>query len=171
MKRRGQSSSSNQQLPAGQQSQSGFTIMETLIVFAIAGMILLIVLFAIPALQRNSRNNQRRQDVQSILGAVSHWQLNHSGNIPASGDNYLQAAKAKLTIYDAGNIIMHGNSSGDPDHINPANNLDKVDINNYQKCSTTALGGSTATGAGYSDIVALYVIETSNGIAGKCQQL
>lgn len=62
----------------------GFTITEMMIVLAIAGMILLIIFEAIPALQRSSRNNQRRQDVQTMLAAVSHYELNDSGNFPLS---------------------------------------------------------------------------------------
>lgn len=152
-------------------AQHGFTIVETIIVLAVAGLILLVVFEAIPALQRSSRNNQRRQDTQSILEAVSHWELNHSGNIPSSGDNYLQASGVKLSYYDTGNITIHGDSSGNPSAVNPASNLDKIDIYNYQKCSTTRAGASTALGAGYSDVVALYAIETGSGIFGQCQQL
>jgi prepilin-type N-terminal cleavage/methylation domain-containing protein len=66
-------------------ASAGFTIIETLIVLVIAGLILLIVFDAIPALTRNSRNNQRKQDVQAILGVVSNYELNNSGNFPQCG--------------------------------------------------------------------------------------
>ena len=46
---------------------SGFTIIEVLIVLAIGGIILLMIFEAIPALQRGSRNSQRKQEVSSIL--------------------------------------------------------------------------------------------------------
>jgi type II secretory pathway pseudopilin PulG len=152
---------------------SGFTVVETIIVLAVGSLILLIVLFAIPALQRSSRNNQRRQDAQSILAAVSHWELNHSGNIPQSSDNYLQDTRTKLFYYDTAAITIHtfSGSSASPATVSPATNLDKIDIYNYQKCSTTAHGGSTKVGAGYSDVAALYAIETGGGISGQCQQL
>ena len=48
--------------------KDGFTIIEVLIVLAIAGLIMLIVFLAVPALQRNSRNTQRKNDVANILG-------------------------------------------------------------------------------------------------------
>ena len=41
----------------------GFTIIEVMIVLAIAGLIMLIVFLAVPALQRNQRNTARKQDV------------------------------------------------------------------------------------------------------------
>jgi prepilin-type N-terminal cleavage/methylation domain-containing protein len=60
----------------------GFTIIEVLIVLAIAGIIMLIVFLAVPALQRNSRNNQRRSDVSHMAGLVNEYAANHAGAMP-----------------------------------------------------------------------------------------
>ncbi len=65
-------------------NQKGFTIIEVLIVLAIAGLILLIVFLAVPALQRNSRNTQRKSNVAAILGAVSEYSNNNNGALPAA---------------------------------------------------------------------------------------
>ncbi|PLS80866.1 hypothetical protein CYG49_03830, partial [Candidatus Saccharibacteria bacterium] len=43
--------------------QSGFTIIEVVLVLAIAALIFLIVFLAVPALQRGQRDTQRRSDV------------------------------------------------------------------------------------------------------------
>ncbi|HTB49315.1 MAG TPA: type II secretion system protein [Verrucomicrobiae bacterium] len=152
-------------------TNAGFTIVETLFVLAIAGLILLIVFLALPALERSSRNNQRRQDVSTILEAVSHWELNNSGNIPTAADNFLQYYK--LSYYDpTTGVTIHADASGSPTSVNPVSSVDTVDIYNYQRCSTTTAGGSTSTGAGYSDIVALYGLESGNSSASaQCQQL
>lgn len=66
----------------------GFTIIEVLIVLAIAGLIMLIVFLAIPALQRNSRNNARNNDGSRISAAVSEC-LSNRNNQPSqcSGTN------------------------------------------------------------------------------------
>ena len=64
--------------------QKGFTIIEVLIVLAIAGLIMLIVFLAVPALQRNSRNTQRRNDVSAYLGAVNEFIANNNGAIPST---------------------------------------------------------------------------------------
>jgi prepilin-type N-terminal cleavage/methylation domain-containing protein len=54
-------------------SQSeGFTIIEVMIVLAIAALILLIVFLAIPALQRTSRNTQRKSGVASLTGNLNN---------------------------------------------------------------------------------------------------
>jgi len=61
----------------------GFTIIEVLIVLAIAMVIILIVFFAIPGLRRNSRNTQRRTEVSRYAGAVSEWANNNNGVLPS----------------------------------------------------------------------------------------
>ena len=62
--------------------QTGFTIIETMIVLAIAGIFLLVVLQVIPALNRDSRNNMRKQDINTLLRLVSQYELSNSGDFP-----------------------------------------------------------------------------------------
>lgn len=64
--------------------QSGFTIIEVLIVLAIAGLIMLVVFLAVPALQRSSRNTQRKNDVSAIASAVSNYINNNGGTLPTT---------------------------------------------------------------------------------------
>jgi prepilin-type N-terminal cleavage/methylation domain-containing protein len=63
-------------------AQQGFTIIEVLIVLAIAGLILLIVFLAVPALQRNSRNTAIRNDAAVVLGGVNEFVANNNGQLP-----------------------------------------------------------------------------------------
>lgn len=60
----------------------GFTIIEVLIVLAIAALILLIVFLAVPALQRNSRNTTLKNDAASIGGGISEFISNNNGTNP-----------------------------------------------------------------------------------------
>jgi prepilin-type N-terminal cleavage/methylation domain-containing protein len=60
----------------------GFTIVETLIVLAIAGLIILIVLLAVPALQRTSRNTNIKSDASALAGGVSEYESNNDGGTP-----------------------------------------------------------------------------------------
>lgn len=152
---------------------SGFTVIETLFVLAIGGLILLIILMAIPTLVRNGHNGQRKQDVASILQAVSRYELNHSGTYPDQAECaagpvlpcYL--AYAKLSYYEPGNIMAAGNGPLQGD--TSVTGLDQVTVRHYYKCSPGGIAKSG--GAGYRDIVALYAIETANGSASQCQQL
>jgi prepilin-type N-terminal cleavage/methylation domain-containing protein len=62
----------------------GFTIIEVMIVLAIAGLILAIVLLAVPALQRSQRNNARQNDATHVSGLINDYTSNHGGAMPAS---------------------------------------------------------------------------------------
>jgi len=58
-----------------------FTIIEVLIVLAIAGLIMLLVFLAVPTLQRNSRNTQRNGDAALFAAAVNECLSNRNGDI------------------------------------------------------------------------------------------
>ncbi len=62
----------------------GFTIIEVLIVLAIAGLILLIVFLAVPALQRNARNTTIKNDAAGLASGLSEYSANNNGQAPAS---------------------------------------------------------------------------------------
>ncbi len=49
---------------------SGFTIIEVVLVLAVAGLIFLTVFLALPALQKSQRDNARRQDVGRVVAGV-----------------------------------------------------------------------------------------------------
>jgi type II secretory pathway pseudopilin PulG len=180
-------------------ASAGFTIIETLIVLIIAGLILLIVFEAIPAVERSSRNNQRKQDVQAMLEAISNYELNNSGDFPPdcgySGHpscvgtgNLLQYAS--LTYYNpatdpATKIELYNQQNSNSGGAGYATSMpgglkalvgskadDQVNIYNYEKCDPNNYGGDTVVGAGYNDVVALYAVETgSTSIESECQQL
>lgn len=59
-------------------SQKGFTIIEVALVLAIGALIFLVVFLAVPALQRNQRNDARHRDVSNIVTAVSSWVANNT---------------------------------------------------------------------------------------------
>lgn len=65
-------------------SKKGFSIIELVLVLAVAGLIFLIVFIALPALQRSQRNTRRRQDMARILSAVNDYETNHNGKSPVS---------------------------------------------------------------------------------------
>jgi prepilin-type N-terminal cleavage/methylation domain-containing protein len=61
----------------------GFTIIEVVLVLAIAGLIFLIVFLALPALQRSQRDTQRKNDVSRMMSQLTQYQSNHQGNLPS----------------------------------------------------------------------------------------
>lgn len=63
-------------------NQKGFTIIEVVLVLAIAGLIFLMVFIALPSLQRNQRDSQRRNDLSRVQTAVNNYQTNNRGTLP-----------------------------------------------------------------------------------------
>ena len=70
-------------------SKQGFTIIEVVLVLAIAGLIFLMVFVALPALQRSQRDTQRRNDMSRVDTSLVQYQTNHSNqpiNLPSEGN-------------------------------------------------------------------------------------
>ena len=66
-------------------SKQGFTIIEVVLVLAIAGLIFLTVFVALPALQRSQRDTQRRNDMSRVDTSLVQYQTNNStksNNLP-----------------------------------------------------------------------------------------
>ena len=85
-----------------------FTIIEVVLVLAIAGLIFLMVFIALPALQRNQRDTQRKNDIGRALTALQSYQSNNRGSIPTSWASQL------ITPY----LRLDGDTFTDPSGIN-----------------------------------------------------
>ena len=74
-------------------TKQGFTIIEVVLVLAIAGLIFLMVFVALPALQRSQRDTARRNDMSRVDTSLVQWQTNHSNqdnNLPNAGETAVQ---------------------------------------------------------------------------------
>ena len=96
--------------------QKGFTIIEVMIVLAIAGLILLIVFLAIPALQRAQRNTGRKEDAGRLVTAFQDFISNSSGQLPAVSTSTSSTSSTSSTpndcqsiVNDAGNLNQYKN--------------------------------------------------------------
>ncbi len=67
-----------------QKGSQGFTIIEVMIVLAIAGLILGVVLVAIPQLQKNQRNESRKSVLARISAEVDNYIGNNEGVVPTN---------------------------------------------------------------------------------------
>ena len=61
--------------------QPGFTIVEMIIAFALAGLVLAILLLVVPALRSNTRNTLRRSDLANLQIQFNAW-VNKNGRLP-----------------------------------------------------------------------------------------
>lgn len=64
------------------QQDDGFTIIEVVLVLAIAALILLMVFLALPALQRNQRDTTRKNDVSRLQSAINNYKSRNRGALP-----------------------------------------------------------------------------------------
>lgn len=146
-----------------QKSEKGFTIIEVLIVLAIAGLILLIVFLAVPALQRNSRNTQRKNDVQNVIGGVSEYVTNNNGALPADAT----ALPIKTALYQSADIDYTKNTNQQAAIGTKVSG--KLYVKTFAKCNTAG-DDFAGTGASSRNIAALYEIEQSGSTVWKCQE-
>jgi prepilin-type N-terminal cleavage/methylation domain-containing protein len=152
--------------------ESGFTIIEVLIVLAIAGLIMLVVFLAVPALQRNSRNTQRKNDVSSLLGALTEYINNNNGKLPTtSAEFYTASQNAKFGFYAS---PTSGTALGDFNFTYNSNTAvtataNTVYVKTGAKCNTTGnnFGGTNNTSR---NIAVVYTVETGGGTQVVCQE-
>jgi prepilin-type N-terminal cleavage/methylation domain-containing protein len=70
-----------------QKRAAGFTIIEVMIVLAIAGLIMVIVFIAVPQLQRSERNTSRKSVISRIKTEVDNYSSNNAGAVPTADAN------------------------------------------------------------------------------------
>lgn len=173
------------------QRDKGFTIVEVLIVLAIAGLIMVVVFLAVPQLQRNNRNNTRKTDARFV--ALQRFQYNldneTSASIPPTGfrcdkspsldSTYLFCGYVRKGIgyYKPENVIFHSNTNVRPasapsilngTYYDAKPTDDPTDIlltDSYLKCS--ADGHSAEVGI-KRDNITLYVIESGGEHVQMC---
>ena len=90
-----------------QHKKQGFTIIEVVLVLAIAGLIFLMVFIALPALQRNQRDTQRKDDLGRVKVAINNYMSSNRGNIPTSADA-LANFKAKYLAQEGQSVDPQG---------------------------------------------------------------
>jgi len=91
-------------------NQKGFTIIEVVLVLAIAGLIFLMVFIALPALQKGQRDTQRRSDLSRVSTQINSYTTNNRGSIPAS----LGGSSSFVEKYLGGNGNTGGSEYVDP---------------------------------------------------------
>ena len=143
--------------------KQGFTIIEVVLVLAIAGLIFLMVFVALPALQRSQRDTQRRSDMSRLATALTNWQVNHNNSLPTESDetdflnNYLKQNNGEFKDPTAGNYKL---TIADYSTNGSSGNNPEIKIYTKAKCS-----GETATSDGGSTNYAIvYKLEGSGSI-------
>jgi len=158
-------------------NKKGFTIIEVMIVLAVAGVIILIVLLAVPALQRSQHNTQRKSDATNILAAVNDFSSNNNGQLPGTSNAAAlvwtapsqlkitntaltnpSTSEAKIGYYTGGlgtgqSQINLLNAAGGVLANNVANDRVVIELNTY--CN-----GNVPTAGGARQVAVVYEVET-----------
>lgn len=102
------------------QKGKGFTIIEVVLVLAIAGLIFMMVFIALPALQRNQRDTARKSDVGAVASAVSTYSGNNRGKFPTGPliQDYVEEHSENTVTIVVTNITV-----AVPDSIAPADGV------------------------------------------------
>ena len=157
----------------------GFTIIEVLIVLAIAGLIMVVVFLAVPALQRQARNNALSTNANNIFTGVNNYLSNNNGTLPTT--------PSSLTAPSSGVVTIGGSSGSNSETVRVDASIAKVVIDNgaapitatspvgtveiitgtNAKCNATASGITAGGGTGRS-VALLYVAESGSNNIVKC---
>ena len=168
-------------------NKKGFTIIEVVLVLAIAGLIFLMVFIALPALQRSQRNTRRRQDMSRILSSFTDYAANNGGKVPTDAaklatlvNRYIVGASGYATN---ATVVANSEATGgmtcgdheqfcDPDGTSyyfstPTNTTGtttysgtfnhKINYHYHAKCGSNE--GDVVKGNGDSDIAIAYILE------------
>lgn len=65
--------------------EKGFTLIEIVLVLAIAGLLLVIVFLAVSGAQKSRRDSQRKNDLSRVAAQLESYASNNNGNYPANG--------------------------------------------------------------------------------------
>lgn len=154
--------------------QDGFTIIEVMIVLAIAGLIMVVVFLAVPALQRSSRNNALSTDANNILTAVGNYSSDNGGSLPTA------------VAWTSGNPVTIGANGSNTESAKVDTGVSKVSLNGATITNGSAVGtvqvvtgtgavcnagdtGLTGTNTGSPRSYAvLYIAEGGSGNIVKC---
>ena len=90
------------------QQGDGFTIIEVVLVLAIAALIMLMVFIALPALQRNQRDTQRKDDVSRLQSQISNFKSRNRGSLSTLN------TQALWQSFFNDEMARDGDSFGDP---------------------------------------------------------
>jgi prepilin-type N-terminal cleavage/methylation domain-containing protein len=161
------------------ESNKGFTIIEVMIVLAIAALILLIVLLAVPALQRNSRNTAIKNDASAVVGGVSEFESNNDGASPKSGAGNSSCSTGSVSLSagatTAPSLPKVQGSTGVTCTQTGAVTVSSVNPGNLvivfgAKCPDTVAGNATnvTTVVSARSTAVVYIIETNGANQYKC---
>jgi prepilin-type N-terminal cleavage/methylation domain-containing protein len=162
-------------------NKQGFTIIEVVLVLAIAALIFLMVFIALPALQRSQRDTQRKNDVGRFVTAITNYTSNNRGQLPDAMEltGNLAGNASSSSPFITNYLIKGGDTFNDPDGTPYSIEVNQVPgvlsgsidhtiyFNDHSTCDTANEGGILG-GATPRQAAIRYILE---GSGVYCQNL
>lgn len=162
-------------------NRKGFTVVELSIAFAVVGF-LLIVFIAVPNAMRQTRNNNRVQDVKALAAALKEKQVvSQTGALPESCNNTQHncfSRQANLSYYDNTSnretYITYYRNAAKLNELAPQLDVEdeavisKVLIHSYATCERDVLQGGNASP---TSVAIQYAVETMSGPKLQCKNV
>jgi prepilin-type N-terminal cleavage/methylation domain-containing protein len=79
--------------------EQGFTLIEIVLVLAIAGLILLMVFLAVSGAQKSRRDTQRKEDLSRIAAQIESYASNTQGCYPQSSSAACAGVAVKWSVF------------------------------------------------------------------------
>ena len=140
--------------PKIQTKNSGFTIIEVVLVLAIAGLIFLMVFLALPALQRSQRDTQRKEDLSRINTQLGNYTSSSRGAVPTAANlstafiaKYITPQQTEYVDPSGPNYTITFNNSNLTGTQVQSLAFGTVYYATTTKCDDTSPGDVTSTGA------------------------
>jgi prepilin-type N-terminal cleavage/methylation domain-containing protein len=162
-------------------SPKGFTIIETLIVLALATVILMTVFLYVPSARRNARNDKQRADALLFLQGMKDYVTTNDGKLPRnssiSGNTItitgfpgstpvtINISQDQTTLYTTIAPIALGTCNN---VILPHPDASHAYIYGYTGCKCDQSNSATVASNVEGDMVVLYHIETNADFATQC---
>ena len=122
--------------------QRGFTLIEVILVLAIAALIFLMIFVALPALQASQRDSARRNDAGVVAAAVQSYMSTERTALTATSDSDLQAFISDLDQYEPSDVSVEAAATG---AVTVAS--DQIRVYIESKCAGTELQAGVSRSA------------------------
>ena len=161
-------------------NQKGFSIIEVLIVLAIAGLIMLIVFLAVPALQRNARNNDYSAEANRYASAFQEVQSNKGGGFLTVGSETSGTNTDAGKLWSAANpktfttvtVWVSGPAAAVPTAPTSDGNFSNtIYVMQNFKCASPDSWARDTGSVSTRQTSILFTTESRTGVVTKCQDI
>jgi len=137
----------------------GFTIIEVVLVLAIAGLIFLMVFIALPALQASQRDSARKNDVGVVMAGVGNSLGSNRGALPDAAQlkNFVPNLSAQDPV--ANLTVVNPGKTGDK--YSPADGV--ISVITGVTCGATDTSGVIAAAGTSKQYMVIVKLESGSG--------